>query len=120
MKYIKTFENLTDEPQIGDYVVCEDSVFNKNDGSRDEKIIDFITNNVGQYIQDNDGKFGSGFYKYVIKYENVPSDVSGFEFIVNGDGELDKIRIMTRKEILFYSKNKKDCEEFIVAKKYNV
>ena len=96
MKYIKTYEfnNIKDEPQIGDYVVCNNE---RSIPSDDEyPIEDFIGKIIG--IERSSIKV---FYK--IEFEDV-EDWWYFYF----------------QDILYFSSNKKDCETFITAKKYNL
>ena len=109
MKYLRTYEKL-DEPQIGDYVVCMEELSSDKDSL---SVIKFLTNNVGQFIIKNDNSIFKFFY--LIKFENVPKRLSGKFF----DGSKG-CRRMSRDEILYFSKDKEDCEIFINAKKYNL
>jgi len=110
MKYIKTYENLTDEPKAGDYVMCEES-------SETDSVIeinDFIKNNIGvirsisQFIYD---------VPYIIEYDNIPDSLRG---IYLGFPEYNNNRRMSRDEIIHFSSNKEDLEPYIQANKYNL
>ena len=61
MKYLKKFEVVRGEPQLGDYIVIE-----KSYGSKE--LVKFITNNVGKIVRKN---------KKIIdlKYNNIPKEL---------------------------------------------
>ena len=114
MKHIKKFESL-DEPQVGDYVACEESwMF---------AVSEFISNNVGifkfKYDFDNSEyavKYDFDNSEYVIEYDNIPEEfLDYFDHLESGD-----CRDMTRDEIKFWSKDKSEVEDYIEAKKYNL
>ena len=118
MKHIKKFESL-DEPQVGDYVACEESwMF---------AVSEFISNNVGilKFKHDYD-------YEYAVEYDNIPKEFSYYFDHLNfdhlnfdhleydmGKGSGD-CREMIRDEIKFWSKDKSEVEDYIEAKKYNL
>ena len=102
MKYLKTFEQNSNEPEPGDYVICEDS------GTFTGELDEFIKNHVGQFIQmDAVGDF------YIIRYENIPNYLKG-GFYYND------CTIMERHEIKHWSKNKEDLEIILSLNKYNL
>lgn len=113
MKYIKTYEDLNDEPQIGDYVVCSEE--GKEDILPEDNsygVYEFTSNNVGQYVKYR----GSvQHFKYLIKYEDLPEELRWSFY----DDE-ENCRRMAKKEILFWSKDKEACEAYLAAKKYNL
>jgi len=98
----KIFENSR-EPQIGDYAVCEyeDDNYNRQ-----------IYNKIGVITYKND-KNDQTFY--TVKYDFKLYDDT--EDALPGTDELDWIY---EEEILFFSKNKQDCETFLEANKYNL
>ena len=59
MKYIKTYEDLNDEPNLGDYVITTVII-----SDVDPKLKFFLENNVGKIIQDQ----GKGHQQYLVKY----------------------------------------------------
>jgi len=101
MKHLKTYENTQDEPQIGDYVRCDERL-----SSPSRK---FTLNKIGQYLRRH--TFATA--QFLIQYENVP------EHLMKIFTE-DNCRNMTRDEIIFFSPNKKDCEIYIDVNKYNL
>ncbi len=115
MKYIKKFEEIdqdkNDEPQIGDYVICDDTF------SDDKQLLDFIKNNMGQIIPiDYDDSIDKNHFDYLVKYENIPyALISRFFRFYN-----DTSRPMKREEIIYYSPNKEDLEIIITQNKYNL
>lgn len=96
MKYLKTFESVN-EPQVGDYVSCEEN---------DEYFTSyFISNNIGVIIDVQDDL-------YFVKYNNIPKDIKEY---------FDEYcRDMLRDEIKFWSKSKEDVDKYIATKKYNL
>jgi len=92
MKHLKTFENISKGPQVGDYVVCE---------TDQEKVYaQFVRSNVGLITRI----IFLSSYPYEIEYSHT---FLGTQFFY-------------RNEIVFWSKNKKDCEMFLDANKYNL
>ena len=105
MKYIKTYEQNNNEPQIGDYVICTD---------QNPEVSEFTLNNVGKivkYILMNNDRF-----PYKVKYKNVPVKLIDKGYIFDNND----IRKTSRDEIIHWSKNKKDLELILYTKKYNL
>jgi hypothetical protein len=105
MKYLKSYENKSN-PKIGDYVVCTDI---------NTPLVEFIENNVGQFIKYNKDPMSKNDYPYTIRYFNIPEKIMKLQFDITNNE-----RVMSRKEILFFSPNKKECETFIKSRKYNI
>lgn len=102
MKHLKKFEKLHNL-EAGDYVICyEESRLGTDIGN-------FINNNIGKYLyyeKDNT-------YHYGVKYENIPIELrSGFT--------VNNIRWFDEREILYYSKDKKELELKLQSLKYNL
>lgn len=101
MKYIKAYEKLSDEPQIGDYVLCEINDY-------DNRLEKFTKSNIGQIISKDNSP-----YPYRIKYENIPTYLKGrFGY--------DNTRGISREEIINFSPNKEDLKALLNAIKYNL
>jgi hypothetical protein len=115
MKHLKLFEEIYKiGPQIGDYVICDESFLfhNENDYSF-KKILDFENSNIGQYIKD----IKLDTFPYLIQYENVPN----FEYFEHGSTYgYSNCRKMSLDEIRYWSPNKKDLEHYIITNKYNL
>lgn len=121
MKHILTYEKLKSNPQIGDYVLCIDRYETVN-----KKVIEFIENNIGQIVEYTklSGDISPEMkkvYPYVVKYK-IPKDFFSFDefndnFTVD---ERPKLRLMGKKEIIFFSPNLKDAKDFLTAKKFNI
>jgi len=103
MKHLKTYESLSDKPEIGDYVICEDEEIISNNTFRP-----FIKNNIGQIIEIDEKP-----PEYNIKYENIPTHLLNDYFY-------DDARYFYRKEIKYFSDNKEDLEILMNANKYNL
>lgn len=111
MKHIKTFETVNEgEPQVGDYVICKESM--------DENLDEFISNNIGKFVRfrvENDPV--ANIFECIIQYENIPTQLQyGFDCAIN----LNNCRGMRIDEISKWSKNKKDLDLEIELKKYNL
>jgi hypothetical protein len=106
MKHIKYFENVY-EPQVGDYVICEEEY------SVDDAVDSFIKNTIGIII---DIKYDKK-YPYIVAYENIPDAIRKDYFTLE---DFKRTRQMMREEIIHFSKNKEDLEYYIQANKYNL
>ena len=109
MKYIKRFENIENTPKIGDYVICQDII------ARYE-VKDFISNNIGQiiYIVIDTGSFS-------VQYENVPKEFKSFFYSTEYKMKYySGLRKMMPEEIIKFSKNKEEIEDYLITKKYNL
>lgn len=110
MKYLKTFESVN-KLQNGDYVYCVENIEYRGD------IGEFISNNIGLLIRNDSGV-------YYVRYENIPIDLKdNFTYLSDDCG----IKNMLKNEIKFWSKNRKDVEEYlkeyllkVKEKKYNL
>jgi len=115
MKYIKTYENIKYryEPKIGDYVVCHEKLLDVNNNPMCGDIYDFTSNNIGEISFGRHENDDGITYDYRVKYDNIPESL-----LINFGEYYD--RPMDRNEIVAWSDNKEDLEEFLSAKKYNL
>jgi len=97
MRYIKKFENMSNDPQIGDYIIVKSDMFMKGEYSI------FLDNNIG-IISDVQKNI------VVVDFYNYP----GYK------NDEKSSRVFNIKEILYYSPNKQDLEAILVSKKYNL
>jgi hypothetical protein len=97
----KIFENIKDI-KPGEYIIYY------NEGQHD--LLQFLNNNIGQ--ARNYGTDSS----IQIEYINVPDNLKGYFTYSYGT----YVRFLTTKNIIFHSPDKKDVEQFIAAKKYNI
>ena len=100
----KLFETISkDEPEIGDWVVCNESeLYSYYD------VINFTSNNIGKYIRYDTDFMGP----YVIYYEEIPKTLEKY-FSHNE-------RNMSLDEIKYISKNKEELEYIIQTNKFNL
>jgi len=116
MKYLKTFENIKKSLNLGDYVICEEIPSNGLEKRNFKDVIEFERYNIGKYVKSING---NGKFKYAIYYDNIPQKFKDKFFMREGD--IDKYcRVMSRKEIIFNSKNKEELEAIINANKFNI
>ena len=112
MKYIKTFENIIydNEPEVGDYIIIgfDDMVDRDNKG-----IFYFFSTHVGKILEY---KYDRDRNKYVfpidmrVDYDECYGNTNRNIFTTSINHEM----------IEFFSKNKKDVENYLIAKKYNL
>lgn len=112
MKHLKMYEDLYDdiyrnEPKIGDYVICK---WKSADDDHEANL--FITNNIGQII-DTKNQYGICYYS--VKYDNIPDRLKFYTFNKN-----DISFGMKRRDILEWTKTKKELELIIATKKFNL
>ena len=116
MKYLRLYEQNS-MPQIGDYVVCRMDA--RMDALKEDlKIfIDFFDNNIGRVEKmTNDNMredLPSTYLEYPIVYTGVPKRMKDFF-------NYSDYRYMLKSEIVFWSKDKDDCEIYIMTNKYNL
>ena len=119
MKYLKLYkENIENEPKIGDYVICEDSSL-----SLDNITIDFISNNIGKIIGiDEFGQY------YIVKYDynTIPNLSKNWFGSISKTGypptysKEEDSRVMYLSEIIKFSKDRTELEEYLMAIKYGL
>ena len=116
----KIFENLNREPKVGDYVICkEDNGIAWTEYTK--KVENFINGSVGRIDKIRKTTKSNQPNKYTIQYFNVPSEIKKAFFTFGGKDLKDyRIRILSRKEIVYFSNNKEDCEVYLSSKKYNL
>ena len=120
MKHLKQYEELNDEPKIGDYIVAitfgildDPSVVN-NLTDRVVDVILFMHDNVGKLI-----KITAGENKYMVRYDLPVEILNKFDPEVDNINSLGTFNLKPTN-ILFWSNNKEDAELFMNAKKYNL
>ena len=126
MKYLKSFENTVedDSPQIGDYIVTN---VNYNDNKDQINFTNFIKNNIGQVINIDYNYNKICNLKppyYIVKYKNIPNNIKSWfgadvVSVINTNYNTDA-RTFNKSEFQYWSPNKKDCEIFLTANKYNL
>lgn len=117
MKYIKSYENIEDKPQIGDYVICHETIDFSDIQSIIHDVINIVNNNIGQYVY-NDEYDSKSKYNYLIKFNdvNIPENLK-LEFLAN---DIEKCRRMSREEIIYWSKTKEELEIKLTQNKFNL
>lgn len=99
MKHIKLYDHNINKPEKGDYVICDATNF--------DSLKSIIDSNIGVISDINNNRQRNG-YNIDVDYINVLEQRGCFT--VN----------MMLNEILYWSKDKKELEEILVAKKYNL
>lgn len=118
MKHLKSFENTIEpQPQIGDYVICKDSLQEDND------ISDFIDNNIGKFVKytNKNDEVDPKIYPYLIKYtipKSLTKNLLSNEF--SHCKNIKNCRGFAKSEIIHFSPSKEDLEIYINATKYNL
>lgn len=104
MKYIKKFENLNIEPEVGDYIIA-------NSKYASSKLQKFFLTNIGEIINISMGEGN----KLLYNTDYDPDMVESADVILDYNSWF-----FTTDEILHISKNKEDLEEILASKKYNL
>ena len=117
MKHIKNFEDIKKSqlPEIGDYVICKDKSI-----ALDEETKEFISNNIGKII--NIITTGRPTALYIVKYDNIPNIAKKWFGSPSSTKRrlTDDSRQMRLNEIIKFSKNKEELEDYLIAKKYGL
>ena len=114
MKYLKRFENINEsEVVVGDYVLLKP----KRRDFLDVESIYFFENVVGEVIMIHDNR-SDGIIIYSIKYNNIPGEIIKFFNFSYTKGCWHRNFYLS--DIIFFSKNREDVEDFIQSKKYNL
>jgi hypothetical protein len=119
MKHIKNFEDIKESqlPEIGDYVICKDKSI-----ALDEETKEFISNNIGiitntliMEIKITSGRKQTSIPNtlYIVKYDNIPN-------IAKKWFGSDDSRQMRLNEIIKFSKDKEELEDYLITKKYGL
>lgn len=104
MRYIKTYEDLTDTPQVGDYVIV--------DSSKMKDLHEFFDSEIGKIDSINQKESECKGWPYYVTFEKrIPS--SSF-------GESDDMMAFKQQEFLAWSPNKEDLKIYMDTKKYNL
>ncbi len=121
MKYIKLFENIQPEPQIGDYAIVNlKRIF--------DELENFTDNNICQ-IKNIKTRTLYWNYDYHIEFDAVPEKYHYlFQRYLNDKNYQSSVnhkdvkyrRWISEDNLVFFSNNIQDCQLFIEAKKYNI
>ena len=114
MKYIQKFENYTDTPEIGDYIIMK--IYAGN-----EKWRDYINNNIGQVVDIKNSYNYNGTYSHksvVIRYKNIPENLKHIMSYNSNADEYTK-KFMTHR-IYAFAKTIEELKVRLTANKYNL
>ena len=112
------YESINGEPQVGDYVIC-------NEVSASKTSIKFTSENIGQIV----GITKSSNHPYIIRYDKVSNQTLKKEFhqtiwnFCSADqfGIYGKnCTVMRKDEIKYFSHSREDVELFMNIEKYNL
>jgi len=123
MRYLKTYEKHHNEPNEGDYVICQ-----KNDYYigvyNNDTLNNFYQTTIGKIIvveEDNTVEYRGRQYNatktYKVEY-NIPPDKK--EFFKQYKQSTITRQLFDRDEILHFSKNREYLETILDANKYNL
>jgi len=99
MKYLKRFENINNNPEIGDYIIIDK--LNNILGPSYDDIFYFLNNNIGKVVGFGNVYNGKGIK---IKFFNIPKNL-------NTHFNPDHIKIFPMNSILAFGKNKETVKE---------
>jgi len=117
MKYLKRFEDINSEPELGDYVIC--SEFPENEYDQIYIVEQFLSKNVGRYVKNiEDYNDLVQDYYYIIEYDNVPEHL--FRYFPFEKDVKNRCRRQNRGAIIDFSKDKEELEARREGNKYNI
>jgi len=119
MKHIKTYKKSTDKLEKGDYVLLDGEKYVEYEDSIVDKILQFVSTTVGQYVKKLSTKQADVAldWVYVIQYDVIPDDL---KLYFNKEGKYLNCRRSSRSKIVKYSKSKEELEINLMTKKYNL
>ena len=103
----KLYETLNQgEPKIGDYVICD-----INYGFL-SIYVEFVSNSIGKIFKKSEDCF-------YVKYYNIPEEIlSDFKYSDYSERiNVGNAIFVHETDVLYWSKNKQDLEEFLATKK---
>lgn len=104
MKYLKTYENLNDSPQVGDYVMGDPYQF--------KDINNFLSTEIGKIDRINDVELKIDGYPYIVVFD---TSIPGSSY-----GPKDKEMAFNKSELLAWDSSLDGLKLKIKAKKYNL
>jgi hypothetical protein len=116
MKYIKKFENIKEEPQLGDYVLVQ---IDLNMVAVKDKVNNFTNSNIGKIVHISKVDYGrkNMHNLYLVQCENVPLLLKR-DFITRFD--FKNCLPIHENEILSFGKTPEDVQMKLKANKYNI
>ncbi len=114
MKYLKTYEDINNEPQVGDYVICGVPGIRESDNP---DMFNFIKNTIGQIVKIENSD--TAYPTYYVHYNNIPEYLK-FDSRKSPSLSIFNEEPFRRKNITYWSKNKEELELKIIANKYNL
>lgn len=131
MNNIKLYEEIKNEPKLGDYVICVEDYDIPQNQNIFAMIIDFTANNVGKIVEIEEGG------QFIVKYNNIPKLPKNYVKHPEDDGVLDmnhyfkpagdsgmvkykNCRRMFRKEIKHFAPTLEELEMKKTTYEYNL
>lgn len=109
MKYLKTFENTIEYPNVGDYVLIKSRISNIAKDEKLKKISNFIDTTIGTVSKINDDFV-------MVYYEYIPNDIS--TYFLNKHGYHTRLFDLSR--IVEFDSDIEMLKFKIKSKKYNI
>jgi hypothetical protein len=103
MKYLKTFEENENEPQVGDYVICTEHAY------PNDELNNFLCTHIGIISAINFDTYAWSPIRYEVEFE---------ELVPNFYAK--NVRKFLKNEIVHWSKNKAELELILTVNKYNL
>lgn len=111
MKYLRNFENLTEFPKTGDYVLIKTNITNILNDEKYNRIRVFIDNTIGIILDYN------SYRNYVVvKYENIPDDIKSYFTYIQDRYE----RMFEIDRIVAYGSTEEELKLKIQTNKFNI
>jgi hypothetical protein len=105
MKYLKTYEQSSNDPKVGEYVKIDSNKFNF-------ELIEFFNKEIGKIDSINQKELEIGGFPYYVIFQNATPN-SSF-------GPSDQFMAFRKKELLAWAPTKKKLQLEIDINKYNL
>jgi len=112
----QTFESISSEPKINDYVICKDTYID------DFILDDFLGSNIGIILLIDPEHPEHPAFPYTVQYENIPENIQQYFSITSSFlGESpNSTRKFNRNEIVHFSEDKSDIQRILTQKRFDL
>jgi len=122
MKHIKEFENIQETPQIGDYVLCQETLNDNTD------VHNFLSNNIGKIIkisEANTDDYWPGksiFRTHLVEFNTEPNRNRTYMDFTRKNKNMNTtyFKSFNKKQIVAFGKTINEVELKLAQKKYNI
>jgi len=115
MKYLRTYEDISNKPKEGDYVLMRINLLKTNTLTYQLQLEEYISNNFGQIDSIN---FWTD--EVTVKYFNIPEEIKNWFQPPSPACRRSRYRKFNIDRIVEFAPTEEDLKLKIAAKKYNL